>query len=350
MAYQSLTEMITFDPENIERVVECAKTILTTNERAKAIVQQLVSWTHHGSQETMPLNLSQTIRSARPLMRALIPSNVELQVRVAQHDLFVEASPESVTQILLNLIGNAEFAMRERGGKLAVVVESTEMKTDNGKVIPGLSLHVRDDGCGIPADLQHQVCTPFFTTKTGEGHSGMGLATVYETVRALNGRLEITSKENQGTNIQIQLPVLDGLSTHSVASEGDRHNQCTDARILLVDDDAVIANSMTEQLRMYGYVVECQTNSSAALERFNANPNGYDLLLTDLTMPGMCGDELMRAVREVRSELPVVLLTGFNYSAKGEASEVVSLRKPIAISDLVEKIEFALTSNAFAAE
>ena len=344
MVFQTYAELIRMDPGEHESVTRHANALLDTTERANQVVQRLVDWTRMDSLKKEPINLTQAIRDSIPLIRALIPTSIALEVLIPPQDYYIEAPPESVTQILLNLASNAEYAMRQHGGTLTVELNTLLGEEELRGANSGLLLRITDTGRGIPEGQLHRVSTPFFTTKEGN-HKGMGLSAVYGIVDSIGGRMELQSTEERGTTVIIELPRLQKKpSQPGVSRPVEAASSST--RILFVDDEPAIIRAVSIHLERLGYKVTCQTSSHDALTLFAANPSQFDVILTDQTMPGLTGTEFLRAVRKLRPDFPAVILTGYINKQESLPAGVPCVGKPVSIDRLSAAIDEVLRSSA----
>ena len=242
----------------------------------------------------------------------------------------------------MNLCANAEYAMRPKGGQLEICLDSVDINATMAATLPDLipgpyiRLTVRDTGHGMKPEVLERIFEPFFTTKgPGEG-TGMGLAVVHGIITSYTGAMTVASTPEQGTTFAIYLPQLPGVvevtdRTEETLPKGEGH-------ILFVDDETALANLAQAMLTRLGYDTEVYTSSRAALAAFQAAPQGFDLVITDQTMPHMTGEALTLALRHIRPDIPVILCTGFSHIMTIEKAAMlgidVFLMKPLVIHDL----------------
>jgi CheY-like chemotaxis protein/anti-sigma regulatory factor (Ser/Thr protein kinase) len=243
----------------------------------------------------------------------------------------------------MNLCTNAYHAMREQGGILAVSLTEVEVGPEDYitdlQLAPGayLRLEVSDTGHGMPPEILEKVFDPYFTTKKqGEG-TGMGLAIVHGIVNSQDGKITAYSEPGKGTTFHVYLPCL---KTETVAIEAETSEATPGGseRILAVDDEEVIVALQKKMLESLGYKVTTMTSSIDTLKIFQSQPDNYDLLITDMTMPGMTGAELAKKVRAIRPDIPIILYTGFSELINKEKAEAMGvskyLTKPASIKEL----------------
>jgi two-component system, cell cycle sensor histidine kinase and response regulator CckA len=270
----------------------------------------------------------------------------------------VLADPTQIHQVLINLCTNAAHAMHERGGLLHVSLTEVEPDADflsrQSDMHPGpyLKLTVKDTGYGMETVLMERIFDPYFTTKQpGEG-TGLGLAVVHGIVKGHGGAITVHSEPGKGTTFHVFLPVLEKPTSSVSKSETGAPEplpggcEC----ILFVDDEEGLGKSTSEMLRQLGYIVAARNSGIEALEAFRAQPNRFDLVITDLTMPKMTGTELARMLLQLRPDIPVILCTGFSQTMTHERASSMGIRelvmKPILIHELAATIRRVLDAGA----
>ena len=323
--------------------------VLTAGHRAKHLVLQILAFSRQSGQGKNPTPIHTVILEALKLLRASIPSTIEIR-----HSLMTEAcvlaDSTQLHQVVINLCTNAEYAMREKGGLLEITLEDSEVTEEKVRSMSGLQvgphirLTVQDNGTGMSPDVLERMFDPFFTTKPiGEG-SGMGLAVVHGIVANHGGALMVDSIVGQGTKIEVYLPTI---STPVLDGSGDQDSiPLGKETILFVDDEETIVRLGKELLSPLGYTVEVHTSSPEALEAFRQNPQRYDLVITDQTMPGLTGEALSRELLRIRPELPIILCTGFSHIMTAEKAKALGIQaylmKPLAIRDLAPIVRHVL--------
>jgi nitrogen-specific signal transduction histidine kinase/CheY-like chemotaxis protein len=278
--------------------------VLTAAKRAKNLVQQILAFSRRTEAERRPVRLVPLVREALSLLRASLPSTIEIRQYIDKEAGTVLADPTEVHQSLMNLGVNAEYAMRRTGGTLEVRLEAVEVDPAMAAAYPHLRpgayvrLTMRDSGHGIPPDIMERIFEPFFTTKgIGEG-TGMGLAVVHGIVTSYGGAIMVKSAPGCGTTFTIYLPRLD-QAVEDEAALPEPIPAGSGGCILLVDDDEGLVRLGREVLALLGYDVVAYTSSREALEAFRAAPERYDLVITDQTMPQMTGETLTQELRDI---------------------------------------------------
>jgi len=326
--------------------------VMTAGHRAKHLVLQILAFSRQSGQGKKPTPIHTVIQEALKLLRATIPTTIEIR-----HSLMTKASvladSTQLHQVVINLCTNAEYAMRETGDLLEIILEDWDVTEENVRSVSGLQIgpHVRltiqDNGAGMSSDVLERMFDPFFTTKPiGEG-SGMGLAVVHGIVANHGGALLVDSMVGKGTKVEVYLPTIptsawDGSGDQDLIPVGKE-------TILFVDDEETIVRLGKELLSQLGYTVEVHTSSQEALNAFRHNPQRFDLVITDQTMPGLTGEALSRELLRIRPELPIILCTGFSHIITAEKAKALGIQaylmKPLAIRDLAPIVRHVLNKT-----
>jgi PAS domain S-box-containing protein len=327
--------------------------VLTAGKRAKELVQQILAFSRKSEQERKPIHLHLVVKEVLKLLRASLPTTIGIFQDIAEDTGYVLADPTQMHQVLMNLCANAEYAMRETGGRLQVRLDAVEVDAvfaaHHPRLRPGLHarLTVQDTGAGIALESLERIFEPFFTTKdVGQG-SGMGLAVVHGIINSHNGAITVKSSLGKGTTFEIYLPRVNATVTDKVPSE--ETIPPGKGSILFVDDEDALAVWGQEMLEHLGYAVVVRTNSTQALEAFRMAPYGFDLVITDQTMPYMTGDMLAQELRDIRPDIPIILCTGFSHiidagQAKTQGIDAF-LMKPLTARELGLAIQRVLTQQ-----
>ena len=330
--------------QNLEQIFEAGN-------RAKEITYQLLSFCRKGDSKQLPLNLNTIVEKSLKLMRASLPSNIEIHHNLLEQGHTVLGDATQIHQILINLCTNASHAMEGQGGRIDVKLEdisipSSQIKHYNG-LAPGkyIKLVVADTGHGIDPNIMDQIFDPYFTTKEVGKGTGMGLSLVQGIVKSHGGDIRLESELGQYTTVTILLPIIDEAENDmdvSVAEELATGNE----RILLVDDETMIVDFMTQFLSQLGYRTTSMTDSTSALEMFRSQPDQYDLVITDMTMPKITGIQLTEAMREVRDDISVIICTGFSEQISIERSKELGIQafimKPVVMGEMAKTIRNVL--------
>ena len=332
--------------------------ILNSAMRARDLVQQILAFSRQQEQKVKPLKVDSIVKEALKLMRASFPSTIEIALDIADDCGPVMADPTNVYQIIMNLCTNSYHAMEKTGGRLGVTLSRVEQIAEDVVGIgreagPYLCLKVEDTGHGMEKEVLERIFDPYYTTKDKGKGTGLGLAVVHGIVHGYGGAIRVQSEIDAGTVFQVYLPMIETeapLQITESASDLPKGHE----KILVVDDEEPIIKVIEKMLGQLGYVVTSYTSSSEALLAFRRNPEAFDLVITDMTMPRMTGDEMAVKMMKVRHDIPVILCTG--HSEKITEEDVLALgirgflQKPIQRRNLAEKIRKVLDERFLSPE
>jgi PAS domain S-box-containing protein len=300
------------------RLAEHLEQALASCRRARDLIQQMLAFsrTRRGAAQTLVPGA--IVREVAQLLRVTLPSSLVFDVDPGDPALAVTLDPVQAQQALLNLCINARDALGG-SGRLALGVEAQEAAhavcASCGKAFSGrfVALTVRDDGPGIPPAVRERMFEPFFSTKAPGKGTGMGLATVHRVVHEHGGHVMVATEPGRGTRFDVLLPAAAGTAPDDAADPARAATRRTprfSGRVLLADDESSVLNVMREMLTNWGLDVTSVADGSAAHELLVRDPDAFDLLITDQTMPGMTGIELTAAAHALRAQLPVILYSG----------------------------------------
>lgn len=324
---------------NLEEVVKAGN-------RAKDLVKQILAFSRQTEQERKPLELAPIVKEVLKLLRASLPTTIEIRSDVRSDVGLVLADPIQIHQVLMNLCTNAAHAMSRRGGRLQVGLRRVRVDEDGllqELAVDGeefVELTVSDTGCGMERATMERIFDPFFTTKAvGEG-TGMGLAVVHGIVEAHGGYVTVESEVGEGSTFRVFLPRIESVFIEHEEARRPPAGIDGRARILLVDDEEVLLDIGKQMLEHLGYQVTESSGSVSALELFRQRPEDFDLVITDLTMPGMTGIELTRRLHDIRPGIPIILCTGYMEMIREDETEELGIKelvtKPFVFSELAE--------------
>jgi len=343
------TEIAIADVEKGGLLHDNLKEVLKAGERAKDLVNQILTFSRQSEQDLKPIKVELIVKEVLKLIRASLPATIEIHQDL-KSNAAVLGNDTKIHQVLMNLCTNAAHAMGEKGGMLDVSLADVELDADYAakhfdiKPGPYLKLSVRDTGQGISSDLLGQIFDPFFTTKQqGEG-TGMGLSVVHGIVKSHGGTISVYSEPGEGSIFNVYLPAIESSSEQKAREE--KPVPTGTERILFVDDEQALVNMGKQLLESLGYEVTIRSSSIEALELFKVQPDKFDLVITDLTMPNMTGDELAQKLMAIRPDIPVILCTGFSTKMTAEKTKAMGIRafvlKPIIKRDIAEAIRNVL--------
>jgi PAS domain S-box-containing protein len=325
--------------------------ILSAGQRGAALTRQLLSLSRHQPQTREVIDLHVEMPKIAETLRSSLRGDIEMRILIDPETQPIEVDLGELEIAFLNVAVNARDAM-PTGGQFTVDVRNWSAR-DGGP--PSLALDrryvaisMRDSGVGMPREVVARASEPFFTTKEPGAGTGLGLSQVFGFVEGSSGAVSIESQVDSGTCITMYLPHTDKAARIAGLDDGGGRSRLLTGRILLVDDNKEVANVTETMLRAMGLHVETANRAGEALELLTADPNGFNLLLTDVVMPGMNGMDLAREVRAGLPRLPIILMSGYNDVVPATGNEFQFLRKPIPYETLYDAIRLYLDSDAAA--
>jgi two-component system, cell cycle sensor histidine kinase and response regulator CckA len=327
--------------------------IRTASMRARDMVKQILAFSRKTPQKMKPVKIIPIIKESLKLLRSSIPTTIEIHQNISSESDTVLADPTQINQVIINLCTNAAHAMGEKGGVLEVGLEDIELDAGSATYYHDLSpgkyikLTVNDTGHGIEPKILKRIFDPYFTTKNvGEG-SGMGLSVVHGIIKSHGGGISVSSEPGKGTVFHILFPCIEDESEPEVeiAVEVPRGEE----RILFVDDEKAMVDTIQPMIERLGYKVTARTSSIEALEAFRANPDRFDLVITDFTMPNMTGLELTKELLKLRSDIPIILCTGYSEHVNEDKAKARGVRaflmKPVVLGEIAKTIRKILDDD-----
>lgn len=349
MGFSALAQKDLSTDSNAFKAIE---KVLTAGNRGAELAAQILAFSRQTDLEMKPVELQKLLDEVIKIFQGSLASTIDIQVNIDRNCGWVLASSTQIHQVLMNLVTNAHYAMKEKGGILEVCLEEIEIDSENGSLFPDLItgmhavLTVRDTGKGMDEKVKLRIFEPYFTTKDiGEG-TGLGLSIVHGIVSAHKGAISVESAPGVGTTFRIFLPIIQGdmdsFEEELPDSEIPHGTEC----VLFVDDEESITELGKGFLEVLGYTVIPFSSSLAALDAFTADPDRFDVIVTDYTMPEMTGIELSRRIKTIRPAIPVVLCSGHASDADAEmkisAGISRALQKPFSMEHLAESVRQAL--------
>ena len=324
--------------------------VKSAGERAKRLIQQILAFSRMGEQQRIALSITPLIKEALKFLKSTLPTSIEIRDYLEADPGIIEADATQIQQIVMNLCTNAEHAMREEGGTLHVklirveVDRQTALQHHELHTGPHVRLTVTDTGCGMEPETLEHIFDPYFTTKeVGEG-TGLGLSVVHGIVNTHGGAITVKSEPGKGTTFHVYFPIIEKEEKLQERSEGPLPTG--NERILFVDDEQVIVYIGEKTLGQLGYDVVTKANGVDALELFRADPDRFDLVITDMTMPRMTGDQFARELIKLRPDIPIILCTGFNPKISKEQAGKIGIKafvmKPLVRRDMANIVRKVL--------
>ncbi|MFZ1984782.1 MAG: PAS domain S-box protein [Desulfatitalea sp.] len=320
--------------------------VLVAGLRAKELVHQILTFSRQSEQQKQPTQVEAIVHEAARMLRATIPTTIAVKVETPTDNSTIFGDATQIHQVIMNLCTNAVHAMEENGGVLSIHLETKILAQNQvdlfGGMPPGpcLKLSVSDTGTGIAPEILDRIFEPYMTTKEKGKGTGLGLAVVHGIVQSHQGHIIVCSQPNQGTTMEVYLPLIPKGERTSLPSvhelpRGDEH-------LLLVDDELQIVQMQRQTLERLGYTVSFRTSSLDALELLRNNPQRFQAVITDMTMPNLTGDSLARQIKAIRPDIPIILSTGYSERIRNNAiqPECVDrvLMKPVGKADLAQAL------------
>ena len=318
--------------------------------RARELVQQILTFSRQQSSELMVMQIQPAIKEALKLIKSTIPATIQIKQDIRSDCGVIKADPTQIHQIILNLATNAYHAMEKTGGELKVSlkeVEIGEFDIVNPDMKPGVfaCLTISDTGMGMDKDLTKKIFDPFFTTKEVGKGTGMGLSVVHGIVSGMGGAIHVYSEPGKGAEFNVYFPIKKSSFEKQIIQIHEPIQGGTE-RVLLVDDEETIVTIEKLMLERLGYQVTARTSSIEALEAFRADPNKFDIIITDMAMPNMPGEKFAVELLKIRPDIPILLCTGFSETMSEEAAAPLGIKgfllKPIVMKDFSRKIREVL--------
>ena len=350
-------EDLTSNPRALESLAEIHK----AGSRARDLVQQILSFSRRQPTERKVMSLAPVIAESARLLRTAIPMRVTLDVQCEADAPAVLANANQMEQLLINLVNNAVFAIRDGQGRVRIRLDSVTLDAELIEAHPALRsiygrhpgctarLAVSDNGLGMNAATLGRIFEPFFTTKPVDEGTGLGLSVVHGIVKAHDGAIEVKSQPDKGTTFTIYLPASTETPANLRESEESSmppppvHAASSSQHILYIDDDASLIFLVQRRLERRGYRISGYSNQSEALAALSGDPAAFDLVVTDYNMPGMSGLDVARKVRLIRDDLPVVIASGFIDETLRAQARGAGVRELVFKANAIEDL-----CNAFA--
>ena len=318
--------------------------IYSASIRARNLISQILTFSRQTRIQKVLVDPTPVVKEALKFMRASLPATIEIRQNIPGASSMILADPTQIHQIVINLCTNAVHAMEGEKGILEVSLEKCQYTDEKPGRMPGnyLCLTVKDSGCGIPPEIRQRIFEPYFTTKEMGKGTGLGLAVVHGIVNECNGFIDVKSSPGRGTTIVCCFPAKE-RDDHDLMELSDKAMPATGhGVVMVVDDEPYVADVVGGMLERLGYDTVIFTNPIKAIKAFEQNPYRFDAVMTDQLMPELTGTELCEQIRKIRSDLPLLICTGFSTAVgrldlKAEGISGI-LRKPLTIHELGEML------------
>ncbi len=322
------------------------KHILNGAHRAKDLVEQILLFTKQSEKKRQLVSLQTMVKETLKLLRPSIPTTIEIRHRLDTLCEKVWADSTQINQVIVNLCTNAWQAMEEKGGKLTIKLTQKKVDTITADLYPNLNeadyacLSIIDTGQGMDEQTVDRIFEPFFTTKALDKGTGLGLSVVHGIIRSHKGDIFVYSEPGKGTAFHVYLPII--KSKKKVIEATSEKIIGGKEYVMIVDDEAAIAKMIKRMLESFGYKTDVYKTGYDAIKAFKQQPDKYDLLVSDLTMPQMTGLDLADELHKDRPEFPVMIMTGFQGSITAPTQEKYNIKqiieKPIAVNELMTAV------------
>ncbi len=293
--------------------------IIQSADRAKELIKQILTYSRKESHKLEPLAPQFIIQESLKLLRATLPTNIDIKEDIESDKKFILADPTKVQQVVINLCTNALHTMEETGGVLTVTLthenlqESDRSVSSNGYPGQFLKLTVSDTGQGMEPKKIERIFDPYFTTKAVGKGTGLGLSVIDGIVKDYKGFIEVDSTPGEGSSFYVYFPILQvetSFLKSSTPEETGEFLATANMHVLIVDDELKLVKLNKRRLERQGYTVTATADSQDALKKFQAAPDLFDILITDQTMPGLTGGELAKKILEINPSMPILMCTG----------------------------------------
>jgi CheY-like chemotaxis protein len=333
--------------------------IVSTTEKAAGLTKKLMTFSRKQTYQPKVLDLNTLIINLENILSGLMESDIAIDMNLSDEIPRIYADPGQVEQVLINLIVNARDAVNENknGSPKKIEIQTSTLILDDTILthhidmlpVDHICIRITDNGCGMSDEIQQRVYEPFFTTKPEGKGTGLGLSTVYGIIKQNKAIIDLESKVKQGTTFKIYWPSTDKVVKESTEEKGVPGHSQGNETILLVEDEEGIRNFAVVSLQQNGYTVHTAENGKKALQMIENEQIEFDLLVSDLHMPGMDGDELIEALQKKIPDLKTIIMSGYgddiishNGFLKGQIN---FLQKPFLLNTLLQKVRSTLDRN-----
>ena len=348
-------QLARYNIKDQEKALADIEHVLTASNRAKDLVRHILGFSRLTEHRMQPIQLHHIVKEALKLIRASLPSTIEIRQDISTEGTSMMADPTEIHQVLMNFCTNSLHAMENTGGVLAVTLKPVDSTGDDTREFPDLKpgpyirLTVSDTGCGIDPKHIDRIFDPYFTTKEKDTGTGLGLAVVHGIIKNHGGAVQVKSVLNQGTSMTVMLPRLEAKKVETKQA-GASPLPTGKESILFVDDETSLVEIEKMMLQRLGYRVVSESSSLKAFNIFINRSDDFDMVITDMTMPEMTGLELARGISAIRKDIPIILCTGYNNKITEDIARDAGisriLMKPLEIREFSQAIRDLLDKRA----
>lgn len=344
------SEMIMMDLPQESPTFHNVRQIFKSSIRARDLVKQILTFSRKSEQTLTSIKIIPIIKECLKMLRSSLPATIEIVQDITTKCDTIMGDPTQIHQILMNICTNASHAMEKEGGTLKLRLSEEEMDTVTTKTFmdihpgPYLKIEISDTGQGMDDKTIEKIFEPYFTTKEQGRGTGLGLAVVHGIVKDYGGFINVESELGKGTTVNVYLPKI--IEESIPVSEPREKILRGSERILFVDDEKAAVDAGELMLSFLGYSVKSRTSSIEALEVFRNNPDEFDLVITDMTMPNMTGKDLSIEIIDIRPDIPIILCTGYSSNIDEERAKKLGIKafvmKPIITHEIANVIRSVL--------
>lgn len=326
--------------------------------RAAGIVQKILDFSKGAKTQSGPVEIIAVVKSVLMLLGSSIPENIKIYFEPVLPEIYIHGDESQFIQLIINLIINSKDAVGN-SGEVTILTEKIQLREKDYANSLGINpgdyalISVADNGQGIPKEIQDKIFEPFFTTKNSSG-TGLGLSIVFSIVKSHQGSISLVSEEGKGTKFEVLLPLCKSppgknnlqKSQKSKKSAVENAVPLGTERILVVDDEESVRIVVQRSLEHLGYKVIVASNGLEGVEIYSADPANFDLVIVDMIMPLMSGDELFEKLKELNPEVAVLLASGYSSDSRARAildnGGLGFIQKPFAIEELAQEVRRCL--------
>ena len=348
------SELAKLDIQSGGRPEKMLDQVTTAATRATELVKQILTFSRKTEHHLQPLMPQLIVKEALKMLRSSLPTTISIEEDIDIECGLIMADPTHVHQIVMNLCTNAYHAMENEKGTLSVNLCRKEIRAEDiseSGVSPGhfIVLSVSDTGHGIYEQIIDRIFDPYFTTKEVGRGTGLGLAVIHGIVKDYKGFVQVESKPGKGSSFHVHIPALKDDILTLEETEDDKPLPTGNERILIVDDESAIVNMNKSVLEPLGYTVTGTTNSEEAFEKIRSNPEQFDLIIADQTMPNLTGSELAEKVLKIKPAMPIILYSGHSSVITEKGALAIGIKKyaskPVTRKELARIVRTVLDEN-----
>lgn len=350
MGYTELTRELVIDGPN-KKLPHYLDQVLSASNNAKDLIASMMLFSRTEEEDNQSINIAPLVKENIKMLRSIIPTSIDIRSNIITQLPKVLIEPVKLQQLIMNLCINARDAMDSQGTltinlELTEGIDATCLITRKNFTGNWVRLTISDTGSGMSEEVIQKIFEPFFTTKAKGKGTGMGMSVVHGIIQTLNGHITIDSQLNKGTSINVFFYPVDGDREEDVLTEKTKIKfNGQNKNILIVDDEESLAEMLSDYLEIYGFKTHVFSSSTEALNRFAQNPQQYDLILSDQTMPHLPGFNMINKMREIRKDIPAIIATGYSATINEtmlNENNITLLHKPVKTEELLKQIKTIL--------